>query len=85
MNGADPPERGRLTSRITSLTSGPREASGREEAAEAGSVDGEADSNEEPVCAECGVSGDEPLMRCAGFFEWFHGSPPCLVACSWYG
>ena len=47
----------------------------------AGSVDGEADSSEEPVCAECGVVGDEPPMRCAGCLEWFYGSPPCLFAC----
>ena len=51
-------------------------------AVEAGSVDREADSNAKPVCAECGVGGDGPLMRCAGCLEWFHGSPPCLVACS---
>ena len=50
-----------------------------------GSVDGEADSNEEPVCAESRVGGDVPLVRCAGCLEWFHGSPPCLVARSLCG
>ena len=82
VSGADPPERSRLTSRITNLTSGPHVASGREEPLRraARTVKPTQMKNQYAPNAESVV-----MTHLCGVQGVWSGSMECLVACSWNG